>query len=224
MMPFIVAIDGPAGSGKSTVAKEVARNLRLSYVDTGAIYRSLALFVLDEKVSENDEDAIAALAMKLPLRIQTGDTAQRFFLKDKDVTDLIRTQQVSRLASVVSQHQKVRAQLLGLQRRLGNEAEKGAVLEGRDIGTVVFPKAEYKFFLTASNDERAKRRFEELIQRGEHATFEKVLQEIIERDERDSKRDAAPMVPAKDARIIDTTNLSLENVIDSIVSKIHESH
>ena len=223
-MPFIVAIDGPAGSGKSTVAKEVAKKLRLSYVDTGAIYRSLALFVLDAQVDENDEDAIASLATELPLRIQTGDAAQRFFLKDKDVTDLIRTEQVSRLASVVSQHQKVRAQLLGLQQRLGNEAEKGAVLEGRDIGTVVFPDADYKFFLTASNDERAKRRFEELKQRGEHATFEKVLQEIIERDDRDSKRDAAPMVPAKDAHIIDTTNLSLENVIDSIVSKIHESH
>lgn len=223
-MPFIVAIDGPAGSGKSTVAKDVAKKLRLSYVDTGAIYRSLALFVLEAQVGENDEDAIAALAMQLPLRIQTGDSAQRFFLKDKDVTDLIRTEQVSRLASVVSRHQKVRAQLLGLQRRLGNEAEKGAVLEGRDIGTVVFPGAEYKFFLTASNDERAKRRFGELQQRGEPATLEKVLQEIIERDTRDSKRDVAPMVPASDAHIIDTTNLSLENVIDSIVSKIHESH
>jgi len=223
-MPFIIAIDGPAGSGKSTVAKEVARKLGYSYVDTGAIYRSLALSVIDNDVDENDDNAIAALAAKLPLRIEATQGGQRFFLKEKNVTDLIRTEKVSRLASVVSKHQKVRDQLLDLQRRLGNEAKVAAVLEGRDIGTVVFPHAEYKFFLTASNEERAKRRFEELKARGELASFEKVLAEIIERDERDSKRDVAPMVPAKDAVLIDTTKLSLNDVINSIVSTIHESH
>jgi cytidylate kinase len=223
-MPFIIAIDGPAGSGKSTVAKEVARKLGYSYVDTGAIYRSLALCVLDSGVDENDDSAIASLAAQIPLRIEATPGGQRFFLKEKDVTDLIRSEKVSRLASVVSKHQKVRDQLLDLQRRLGNEAKVAAVLEGRDIGTVVFPHAKHKFFLTASNEERAKRRFEELKQRGESATFEKVLSEIVERDERDSKRDVAPMVPAKDACIIDTTKLSLSDVINSIVSMIHESH
>jgi cytidylate kinase len=223
-MPFIIAIDGPAGSGKSTVAKEVARKLGFSYVDTGAIYRSLALSVLDAGVDENNDNQIALLAAKLPLRIEAAQSGQRFFLNEKDVTDLIRSEKVSRLASVVSKHQKVRDQLLDLQRRLGNEAKVAAVLEGRDIGTVVFPQAKHKFFLTASNEERAKRRFEELGQRGEQSTFEKVLSEIVERDERDSKRDAAPMIPAKDARIIDTTKLSLNDVINSIVSQIHESH
>lgn len=223
-MGLIIAIDGPAGSGKSTVAREVAKRLHFSYVDTGAIYRSLALYTLDKGIAESDDAAIAALADHLPLQITSGPQGQRFILEGKDVSEAIRTEQVSRLSSVVSRYQTVRAKLLDLQRRLGREAEKGAVLEGRDIGTVVFPDAPFKFFLTASNEERAKRRFEELAQRGEHTSLEKVLHEIIERDDRDSKRDAAPMVPAADARMIDTTLLSLENVIKSIVSVIHESN
>jgi cytidylate kinase len=223
-MGFIVAIDGPAGSGKSTVAKQVAKRLQLSYVDTGAIYRSLALHTINANVEETDDEAIAKLADDLPLEIFSDSHGQRFFLDGKDVSEAIRSERVSRLASVVSSHQKVRDKLLELQRRLGWEAKKGAVLEGRDIGTVVFPDAQFKFFLTASNEERAKRRFEELKQRGEDASFENVLREIIERDERDSKRDAAPMVPAADSQIIDTTLLSLDKVIDSIVSVIHESN
>lgn len=223
-MGFIIAIDGPAGSGKSTVAKEVAKRLHLSYVDTGAIYRSLALYAMSADVHEDDEAAIADLADHLPLRILNENGRQKFILDNKDISEEIRTEQVSRLASVVSRHPQVRAKLLDLQRRLGSDAAIGAVLEGRDIGTVVFPDARFKFFLTASNDERAKRRFEELRQRGERAELELVLKEIIERDKRDSERHVAPMVPASDARVIDTTHLSLDKVIDSIVSVIHESH
>jgi cytidylate kinase len=223
-MGLIIAIDGPAGSGKSTVAREVAKRLHFSYVDTGAIYRSLALHTQNAGLHEDDELGIAALADHLPLQILSEQGKQKFVLAGVDVSETIRSEKVSRLASVVSRHQKVRDKLLDLQRRLGRDAKLGAVLEGRDIGTVVFPDAAFKFFLTASNEERAKRRFAELVQRGESATMEKVLSEIIERDERDSKRDAAPMVPASDARIVDTTLLSLDTVIDSIVGMIHESN
>jgi cytidylate kinase len=223
-MGFIIAIDGPAGSGKSTVAKEVAKRLQLAYVDTGAIYRALALQADIAQLAEDDEERLSELATHLPLKIESGPDGQKYFLDGKDVSSLIRSERVSRLSSVVSKLKKVRERLLGLQRRLGAEAKQGAVLEGRDIGTVVFPKAEYKFFLTASNEERAQRRFDELTARGEKATFDKVLAEIIERDERDAKRDVAPMVPAPDAKIIDTTTLSLDAVIDSIVKVIHESH
>ena len=223
-MGILIAIDGPAGSGKSTVAREVARRLHFSYVDTGAIYRCLALRVHENGVSEGDDGAIAQLASDLPMRIHTDENGQRFILAGRDVSADIRSEKISRLASVVSGHKKVREKLLDLQRRLGKEAKKGAVLEGRDIGTVVFPNAEFKFFLTASNEERAKRRFEELEQRGEKASFDNVMQEITERDERDSKRDVAPMVPAADARMVDTTHLSLEAVIESIVRVINESN
>lgn len=221
-MGLIIAIDGPAGSGKSTVAREVARKLRLSYVDTGAIYRSLAYEALQKQLREDDEEGIAELAKKLPLRIVTSPEGQKFFLEDIDISEVIRSEKVSRLASVMSRHKKVREQLLDLQRKLGSNAEQGAVLEGRDIGTVVFPDAQLKFFLTASNEERARRRCEELIARGEQASFERVLQEIMERDERDSKRDIAPMVPAQDARIVDTTFLPLGAVIDFIVGVVSE--
>lgn len=223
-MGLIIAIDGPAGSGKSTVAREVARRLRFSYVDTGAIYRCLALCVDQAAIAEANEDAIADLAIALPLTIQSDESGQKYILDGKDVSQHLRTEKISRLASVVSKHKRVRERLLDLQRRLGLEAEKGAVLEGRDIGTVVFPESDFKFFLTASNEERAKRRFEELEQRGEKVNLDIVMQDIIERDARDSQRDVAPMVPAKDAQIIDTTLLSLEAVIKSIVSVIHESN
>lgn len=221
-MGLIIAIDGPAGSGKSTVAREVARKLQLSYVDTGAIYRCLGLYIHKAAVAESDENEIARLAVNLPLKIESNEIDQRFVLAEKDVSEAIRSEKVSRLASVISSHKKVREQLLDLQRRLGLEATRGAVLEGRDIGTVVFPDAKLKFFLTASNEERAKRRYEELMLRGEKTTLQKVMDEILERDERDRKRDVAPMIPSWDARIIDTTLLSLDAVIDKIVSVANE--
>lgn len=220
-MAIVVAIDGPAASGKSSVAREVAARVHFSYVDTGAIYRALGLYAKNLGVSADDEERLAALATQLPLVIISKPEGQRYFLDTVDVTQTIRSEEVSQLASIVSKHPKVRAELLDLQRRLGREAKNGAVLAGRDIGTVVFPEADFKFFLTASSEERAKRRYEELLSHGEASELSQVLAEIKERDARDSQRAVAPMRPADDAKVVDTTPLSLEEVIQSIVSVIH---
>jgi CMP/dCMP kinase len=203
---FIVAIDGPAGAGKSTIAKMTAERLGLIRVDTGAIYRAIALIA--DEANIQDEEQIAAACPTLPLRFDAG----RVFLGDRDISTAIRTEKISQRASQVSALPKVRAGLLDLQRRLGREHPKGAVLEGRDIGTVVFPDAEVKIFLTASAEERANRRVKELP----NAIYDDVLASIRERDERDSNRATAPLKPASDAVHVDSTGKSIEDVLREI--------
>ncbi|MFO0727208.1 MAG: (d)CMP kinase [Myxococcota bacterium] len=211
-MGIVVAIDGPAGAGKSTVSRMVAERLGFFLVDTGAIYRTAAL--VSARQDLHQEEALAAALVGLDLRFTEGSV----FLGEEDVSLAIRTPQISQHASVVSVMPKVRAALLELQRKAARQHPKGAVVEGRDIGTVVFPDAEAKIFLTASVDERARRRKEELLQRGIDEPIEKVRAEIVERDDRDTNRPVAPLKPAPDAKIVDTTGRPVAAVVTEIVA------
>lgn len=223
MRSVVVAIDGPAGAGKSTVAKAVASRTGLSLVDTGAIYRAVALKARWEGVLWDDEERCAEIARALPISFRLEGEKNRVFLGEgeaaKEVTAAIRASEIGMGASRVSKLPKVRAALLDLQRRLG---ERGAVLEGRDIGTVVFPDAPVKIFLTATPAERARRRALELADRGQAEPYEKVLSEIVARDKQDSEREVAPLRPAEDALLLDSTSLTLPEVVSRIVERVEE--
>ena len=210
-----IAIDGPAGAGKSTVSKAVARALGYTLVDTGAIYRSVALVASRQGVSWDDEDALGQLVGGLDISFSFDEETNRVFLGEEEVTTAIREHEMSAGASKVSRHPKVRAGLLELQRRLAGQG--GAVLEGRDIGTVVCPDAEVKVFLDASAEERARRRQSELESRGENADYATILHDIEERDRRDRERDTAPLKAAEDAHVLDSTELSADEVIEAII-------
>ncbi len=222
--PVIVALDGPAGAGKSTVAKLVAERAGLALVDTGAIYRSVGLVALRRGVALDDGERLGAIATELStgLRFSWAAGQNRVFLGDEDVSQAIRTPEASAASSAVSRHPQVRAALMDLQRELGRRAP-GAVLEGRDIGTVVFPGAKVKAFVTASAEERARRRMAELAAKGHAEPFDKVLAEIVQRDKQDSERAAAPLKPAADAVVVDTTGKSIDEVANAILALIHRA-
>lgn len=211
--PFIVAIDGPAGAGKSTVSKLLARRLGFSLVDTGAIYRCVALMARREGLALDDDAGLAQLLGRVQVTFRVVDDENRVFLMGEDVSAEIRLPENSMAASAVSSRPVVRQGLLGLQRRLALEAERGAILEGRDIGTVVFPDADAKFFLLAAPEVRARRRFEELFQKGTDRSLEEVLAEQNKRDRADSEREVAPLRPAADAVHVDSTSLPLSEVV-----------
>jgi cytidylate kinase len=226
--PVVVALDGPAGAGKSTVARLVAERAGLALVDTGAIYRCVALEALRRQISVDDGDALATIATDLATRMRFEMIAgkNRVFLArtegDEDVSEAIRTPEVSAAASSVSRHPPVRAALLDLQRALGRR-HPGAVLEGRDIGTVVFPDAKVKAFVTASPEERAKRRLKELAEKGSTESYDKVLADIIARDKQDTERAAAPLKPAPDAVLVDTTGKALETVVEEVLALVKKA-
>ena len=207
----IVAIDGPAGAGKSTVARQLARRLGFTIIDTGAIYRSVALAAQRAGISWEEDSGLARLLdAGLGLTFQ-GD---RVLLRGEDVTEAIRTPEISRGASVVSARPVVRQKLLQLQRDLGRAAPRGAVLEGRDIGTVVFPDADVKFFLTASDEARAQRRHAELNEKGLSVPLPEVLSDQRRRDKDDTERAIAPLRAAADAVVVDTTGFDMEQVVE----------
>jgi cytidylate kinase len=211
----VVALDGPAGAGKSTAARLLAERLGYVLVDTGALYRGLALAALEEDVSWDDGAALASLAERRKLTLERGPEGRsRLLIDGVDRSGQIRTPQISDGASRVSRHQPVRSALLGLQRKLG--AEGKVVLEGRDIGTVVFPDAELKVFVTASDEARAQRRHDELAASGHEVDYAQVLADIRERDRRDSERDVAPLKPATDAVVLDTSDITLDSVVDKL--------
>lgn len=218
--PFIIAIDGPAGAGKSTVSRLLARRLGFALVDTGAIYRCVALQATREGVPLDDDGRLAPLLQSIHVAFGMVDGENHVFLDGRDVSTEIRSPAMSMAASAVSSRSVVRDGLLQLQRRLALEAVGGAILEGRDIGTVVFPDADAKFFLVASPEVRARRRFEELFQRGTESTLEAVLVEQNKRDQDDASRAVAPLRAADDAQRVDSTGLPLSEVVRSLEATI----
>ena len=211
---MVIAIDGPSGVGKSTVARAVAARLGLSYVESGAMYRAVALLALDSGTPLNDAAALGAIADRAQFRFETGTSENRLWLNERDVTEAIRAPEVTDAASVVSTHAVVRRHLVDRQRDLG--AAAGIVMEGRDIGTVVFPGADLKVFLDAAPEVRARRRLQDK-QGGGGVSAEAVLRGITERDRRDQTREVSPLAPAADAVHIDTSHLTLQQVTDRIV-------
>lgn len=215
-----VAIDGPAGAGKSTIARRAAKEIGFIYVDTGALYRTIGLFMLEHGIDTADEQAVCKQLehVRVSLAFQNGE--QRVILCDKDVSDQIRTAEVSMAASAVSAIPKVREFLFDLQKDIA--ARNNVVMDGRDIGTVVLPDAKIKIFLTASPEERAKRRYDEMLSKGMEAEYSEVLADLKTRDYNDSHRAIAPLVPAKDAVLVDTTGNTLEQSVSRLIRIIKE--
>lgn len=216
-----VAIDGPAGAGKSSIAKAVAKNMGYIYVDTGALYRSVAYYAINKGVSPSDSQAVISLLSDLDIRLEYRNGQQRVFAAGEDVSDMIRTPEVSMGASNVSAIQEVRAFLFDLQKKIA--AENNIIMDGRDIGTVVLPDAQLKIFLTASAEERARRRFAELKDTDGSISFESILSDIIQRDENDMNRAVSPLKQAEDAVLVDTTEMTIDEVISHIETLIRET-
>jgi CMP/dCMP kinase len=216
----IVTMDGPAGAGKSTVSRAVARQLGYVLLDTGALYRCVALAVQQAGAEATDENSVGRVAERLARDGAIEFAGSSVLLRGQDVSRAIRVQSVGEMASRISALPAVRAALLDLQRSFGIGG--GIVAEGRDLGTVVFPDAEAKFYLTASTEVRAERRHQELTERGETTTFEEVRREVIERDERDTRRATAPLRQPADAMLIDCSSLSVDDVVATIVKRVHQ--
>lgn len=217
---MIIAIDGPSGAGKSTLGKMLAKKLNLLYLDTGAMYRAVALAVTRENVPFRDVDRIAEIAENSRIDLIGEPDAMKVMLDGEDVSIDIRTLEAAQSASIVSTISEVRRIMVEHQRQIGESAPQGCVLEGRDIGSVVFPKADIKFFLTATPDARARRRFIEDQSKGRISTYEQTLAEINERDERDVSREDSPLTIAEDAVVIDTSELDLTEVFEQMIARI----
>ena len=215
-----VAIDGPAGAGKSTIARKAAQALSFIYVDTGALYRAIGLFCLRQGADPADAPAVESLLKKIHVELAFREGEQRVLLNGEDVSDSIRTAEVSMAASAVSALPEVRRFLFDLQRDIAKK--NNVVMDGRDIGTVVLPDAQVKIFLTASPEERARRRYEEMTARGQEISYENVLDDLIKRDYNDSHRAVAPLVPAPDALLVDTTGNTLEQSVEQLTTLIKE--
>jgi cytidylate kinase len=221
MTPLIIAIDGPSGAGKSTLGRRLARELGLLYVDTGAMYRAAALAVVGAGANAADADEVARVAARARIELAGDPDSLRVLLEGRDVSADIRSEQITRLSSVISAIPAVRRDLVRRQREMGARGT-GVVLDGRDIGTVVFPEAGVKFFLTAVPEERAKRRFDEDHAREPDLTFQETLADLNTRDERDSTRADSPLRIAEDAIVIDTTELSVEQVFARMLEVVRE--
>ena len=215
-MSINTAVDGPAGAGKSSIARAVAEEIGYIYVDTGALYRSIALYSIENKL---DNESLVNSLDKINIRLEFIDKCQHVFLNDNDVSDKIRTPEVSMGASKVSAIPEVREFLFGLQKKIA--AENNIIMDGRDIGTVVLPDADLKVFLTASAEERANRRFKEMIDSS--ISYEQVLEEIKQRDYNDMHRDVAPLKQAEDAVLLDTTGMTIEEVKQKLKALIDET-
>ncbi|ACM20716.1 cytidylate kinase [Geotalea daltonii FRC-32] len=217
---LIIAIDGPSGAGKSTITKLLAERLGYIHIDTGAMFRAIALSASRNGVEADDDRGLEELCRSTDVVLKRSNGCCMVLLNGEDVSHAIRTPEISALTSKISARKPVRESLLKLQRRMGEQG--GVILEGRDIGTVVFPDAEVKFFLSASAEERGRRRYLELVAKGEQVTLEQTIAAVISRDENDEKREHAPLRCANDAVIIDSTRLSIEEVLESMEKKVRE--
>lgn len=216
-MPFVVAIDGPAGSGKGTITKLIGEKLGLVYIDTGATFRCVALNMIQENINIEEEDRIKELLEKIKIEMQADG---KIFLNGEDVTERIRENDVNNLVSPISVLKIVRDKLLQIQRNIAKG--NNVIMEGRDIGTVVFPNANVKIYLDASPEERAKRRMKQNQEKGIETSYEEVLKNIIDRDERDSNREIAPLKQADDAIYIDSSNMTIEEVTNKVIEIIND--
>jgi cytidylate kinase len=215
-----IALDGPSGAGKSTLARAIAKKLSIVYVDTGALYRSIGLFVRSRDVDPKDSEGVIACLSDITLEMRFEGGEQHIYLNGTDVGDRIRTPEISMYASAVSAIPAVRTFLLDTQRSI---AEKTSVImDGRDIGTVILPNADVKIFMTASNEARALRRTKELVAKGMEANYEDVLREMIERDQNDRNREIAPAVAAPDAILLDNSDMSIEENVEAVLAIIRE--
>lgn len=213
-MSFNIAIDGPAGAGKSTIAKRVARDLSFIYVDTGAMYRAIALYLLRNGISGTDEEKIRQACSQIQVGISYRDGVQQVLLNGENVTGMLRSEEVGNMASVAAANPDVRAALLNLQRELA--AREDVLMDGRDIGTHVLPDAQLKIYLTASVEKRAARRYLELKEKGEACSLEEIEKDIEQRDRRDMTREIAPLKKAEDAVLVDSSEMTVEEVADCI--------
>lgn len=217
---MIIAIDGPSGAGKSTLGRKLARELGLLYIDTGAMYRAVALAVIESHVRTTDDAAVAAVAEGANINLEGDPDSLRVTLNGRDISEEIRSEQVGHTASLISAIPEVRRTLVSRQREMG--AQGSVVLDGRDISTVVFPEADIKFYLTAVPEERAHRRYEETRLKQRDVTFEETLADINTRDQRDSTRADSPLAIAEDAIVIDSTELSIEEVFERMAQAVRE--
>ncbi len=215
MKNFNIAIDGPAGAGKSTVAKEIAKRLNFVYIDTGAMYRAFGLYYLKKGISLDNEEDVDRYLNDVNIEMENNAGIIKLFLNKEDVTTAIRTEEASRGASKVSVYSEVREKMVELQRKMAKKTS--VVMDGRDIGTVVLPDADLKIYLTASVEERAKRRYLEQTEKGMNVNLEDIKKDIEERDYRDMHRDVSPLKQASDAVLIDTSNITQEEVVEKIL-------
>jgi cytidylate kinase len=216
---LIIAIDGPSGAGKSTLGRMLARALNLLYIDTGSMYRAVALAVMESSISANDDVAVGCLADRIDIDLEGDPDSLRVTLGGRDVTEEIRSDEVTDLSSIVSTIPAVRRAMVARQREMG---QRGAVLNGRDIGTVVFPEADVKFFLTALPQARAERRFNEDRAQDPNVSFEETFADMTERDRRDSTRADSPLKTATDAIVVDSTGLSIDEVFQKMMAAVEE--
>ena len=217
---YSIAIDGPSGSGKSTIVKLVAKETGYLYVDTGAIYRTVGLFAKKNGIDPKDEKTLSENLVRVDIKLKWVDGVQHIFLSDEDVSDDIRTPEMSMYASAVSALGAVRAFLLEMQRDFARK--NNVIMDGRDIGTVVLPDADVKIFMFASAESRAKRRYKELLEKGKDVTYEDVYNDMVQRDKNDSERTLAPCVPAEDAVMLDNSLMSVEENVRKVVEIINE--
>ena len=220
-MSYNIAIDGPAGAGKSTIAKKLAKELGYVYVDTGAMYRAIAYYFLQNQVDVNDEEAIASACPNVNVTIAYQNGEQQVLLNGENVNGVIRKEEVGKTASTTSVYPVVRAKLMDLQRELA--MKENVIMDGRDIGTVVLPNADVKIFLTASSKVRAKRRYDELTEKGVECDFDEIEKDIIDRDYRDMHRETAPLKQAEDAILLDSSELDIDGVVNRMKKIIKEA-